>query len=88
MLASVIENATGLLSLFAELKGISVVLNTVESLGVYADKQMIGIIVRNLLSNAIKFSNESEMVIVTPKADAEYWSVSIRDEGVGISKKM
>lgn len=85
--AEVIENANELLSLSADQKGVSVELNTHDSLKVYADKQMVAAIVRNFLSNAIKFSDEGDVVTVDQQEGAEYWSISVTDEGVGISEE-
>lgn len=87
IVADVIENAGELLSLSAEQKGVSVVLNTDESLSVYADQQMIATIVRNFLSNAIKFSSEGDVVKVNQQANSDKWKICVRDEGVGMSQE-
>lgn len=86
-LADIIESSGELLCVPAGQKGVSVVLNTDDSLSVYADEQMIATIVRNFLSNAIKFSDEGDVVTVNQQVDAEYWRISVADEGVGISQE-
>ena len=50
----------------------------------FADKNMIDIIMRNFVSNAIKFCNESGNVIISSKRQEDSVEISVQDEGVGI----
>jgi signal transduction histidine kinase len=57
---------------------------------VYADRNMVRTVFRNLLSNAIKFTPENGSIQLYSKRlkqDGDYIKISIRDSGIGISKK-
>ncbi len=54
---------------------------------VYADKQMISIVIRNLINNAIKFTHEKGTIKVVCKCNTNNVSVEIIDSGVGMSKE-
>jgi len=54
---------------------------------VFADPNMINIVMRNLLSNAIKFCNISDSIIFNAKLTAEKVVCSITDSGPGINDK-
>ncbi len=54
---------------------------------VYADKNMLLIILRNLISNAIKFTNNSGMIKIDSVAKGDKIQVEITDNGVGISEE-
>ncbi|MFA6335979.1 MAG: ATP-binding protein [Bacteroidales bacterium] len=51
---------------------------------VFADKAMLGAILRNLISNAIKFTKPHGMVIISVNVITDGFVVSIKDNGVGI----
>jgi PAS domain S-box-containing protein len=50
-----------------------------------ADSNMIASVMRNLVSNAIKFSNSEGKVIITSRKDSSSITISVIDNGVGIS---
>lgn len=51
---------------------------------IYADEEMITILVRNLISNALKFSHRGGAVVVTAQPEEDHIVTEIRDTGVGI----
>ena len=51
---------------------------------VFADRQMIGTIIRNLLSNALKFTDMDGKIIIYVKNISQGVTVEIKDNGVGI----
>lgn len=51
---------------------------------VYADQDMIKLIVRNFISNAIKFTPEMGTIEVSTKIESDTVLVSVRDNGTGI----
>ena len=59
-------------------------LETMESVFVSADKDMINQVVYNLIDNAVKFTPEGGYIEVTSKADSEKIIVKIRNSGKGI----
>jgi PAS domain S-box-containing protein len=72
----------------AENKRIELLEDVKEDLFVYADKNMINVILRNLITNALKFTRKNGTVIVsaikTKKQD--FIEISVSDTGIGISK--
>ena len=53
---------------------------------VWADPNMISLVMRNLLSNAIKFSKSGGLVTIGYQLQHQFLHCSLKDEGVGISK--
>ncbi len=68
-------------------KGIAIV-NNIESLHIEADKSMLLTIFRNLISNAVKFSHPGSTVTIDCISTTTSLEVQIKDQGIGISKKM
>lgn len=56
-----------------------------ESVPVYADKNMISLVLLNLLSNAIKFTPENGLIKLSAEIKEEAVEFSISDNGIGIS---
>ena len=54
---------------------------------VYADKNMINLIVRNLLSNAIKFTGANGKITISCTSGEKYVQLDIADTGVGINRE-
>ena len=54
---------------------------------VYADQEMVNLVLRNLVSNAIKFTNRGGTVYITSKKQGKFVEIAITDTGVGISKE-
>jgi PAS domain S-box-containing protein len=54
---------------------------------VYADIDMIQLIVRNLISNAVKFSKHGGSIKITSKIKENFFVNCISDSGVGISEE-
>lgn len=52
---------------------------------VYADKNMIDLVLRNLVGNSIKFCNANGKITVTSKQFEDYIEVSVADNGIGIA---
>ena len=51
------------------------------------DQALLKNIIINLISNAIKFSPENSAITFTSCVDADKISVSVKDEGIGISEE-
>jgi signal transduction histidine kinase len=67
-------------------KSISIRMNLPQILTVFADKAMIGTVLRNLISNAIKFTMPGGEVIISVAEEQDEIIFSVRDTGVGIAK--
>ncbi len=51
---------------------------------VYADREVLGLILRNLLSNAVKFTGTGGSVRVDARVSGEGATISVHDNGVGM----
>ncbi len=76
-----------LLKIQAEAKQIHINLKVNQPMFVYADKDMINLVLRNLVANAIKFTPENGEIKIQAKKTAANIEVSVIDNGVGISKE-
>lgn len=54
---------------------------------IYADKEMIEVVLRNLISNAIKFTPKEGEVIIDVKEEEELIEVLVSDTGTGMSEE-
>ncbi|MGB8190710.1 MAG: ATP-binding protein [Chitinophagaceae bacterium] len=85
-IAQMIDETTHLLRLQAEAKRIYIQRIPDQSVYVFADRDMLNLVLRNLVSNAIKFTPENgNIVIETADLGADI-EVSIRDTGVGMTR--
>ncbi len=54
----------------------------------HADRNTINLVIRNLLTNAIKFTNEGGEIVITATDSPSHWTVSVRDNGIGMSEEI
>jgi PAS domain S-box-containing protein len=85
-MVSLIEETCSLLDDNALQKSITIQKQLPHNLPVFADLYMISTVLRNLISNAIKFTNAGGEIIVSAGEAATEIVVSVKDNGVGISK--
>jgi signal transduction histidine kinase len=81
-----IEETTPLFDDIAGQKSISIRKNLSQGATVFADKTMISTVLRNLISNAIKFTNTGGEIVISVVNKTSELTVSVSDNGVGISK--
>ncbi len=87
-ISELIEQNIELTKASAENKSISLVSEIDSNCSVYADNNMINLVIRNLLSNAIKFTKEEgSIVIKCYDVKPDELAVSITDTGIGMSKE-
>ena len=85
-LLDVINDVNSLLDLAAQKKNIQL-LNSVEpKIHVFADKNMLQLVLRNLISNSVKFTPENGLVKVTAELNGTDIVLCVEDSGVGIPK--
>lgn len=82
-----INDVVKLLRLQAEAKKINIEVLTDHSVTVFADKDMINLVLRNLLSNAIKFTPDGGDITIGVSQLSSYAEVYVEDTGTGISKE-
>jgi len=82
-----VESVLDQFKLQAENKNITLNIEVPENTYIFADYDLMKLVLRNLIANAIKFSfNNSEIQIFADKIDESTYQVSIRDNGTGIPK--
>ncbi|MDD4190984.1 MAG: tetratricopeptide repeat-containing sensor histidine kinase [Mangrovibacterium sp.] len=86
-LASLVDNNILLHARSAERKQIRLRSSVLPGVAVYADHNMVNLILRNLISNAIKFTGENGEITVSSKDKEDFIEVSLADSGVGIPKE-
>ncbi|MBW8334499.1 MAG: PAS domain S-box protein [Prolixibacteraceae bacterium] len=82
-----LTNVIRLLNDSAENKGISIYTELPDRSFVFADKAMLGTILRNLISNSIKYTKSEGVITVAAKQMNNGLLVSVTDDGVGISSE-
>lgn len=86
-ISKITEEVLQLLRLQAESKHIYMKSGIDAPVYVYADKDMINLVLRNLLSNAIKFTPEEGTISVGAREDRSHIEVFVEDTGTGISEE-
>jgi len=67
-------------------KGVKIINEIPLNTFVYADKNMIDLVVRNFVGNAIKFSHPKGEIVLSAKKIDDQIEVSVSDSGTGISQ--
>ncbi|MBI1767095.1 MAG: tetratricopeptide repeat-containing sensor histidine kinase [Bacteroidetes bacterium] len=83
-LRPVVDETIELLSVSAKIKMIDLNSNISDDISVFADEEMMKIVLRNLVSNAIKFCKKSDCISIEACPKAEDVVVSVEDTGSGI----
>lgn len=86
-LRPMVNETVGLLSAMAEGKGITIYFEVPEDLTVFADQEMIKLVLRNLIMNAIKFCRSNDRINIAAKNQNEMVSISVCDTGQGIAQE-
>ncbi len=71
----------------AEKKQILISCDFDHTIKVFADKEMIKLVLRNLLSNAVKFSEKGDKVWLEVYEKADQMIISVNDQGMGMSEE-
>ncbi|HXB06063.1 MAG TPA: HAMP domain-containing sensor histidine kinase [Puia sp.] len=83
-IARITKEVLQLLRLQAEAKHIYITSKIERPVYVYADKDMINLVLRNLLSNAIKFTPEAGSICIEAREMRSHIEVLVQDTGMGI----
>ena len=54
----------------------------------FADKNMLGVILRNLLSNAIKYTESNGKIEIYSRPVGEFVEITVSDSGIGMTKEV
>lgn len=71
----------------ASAKDISLSYSFDPDLTIYADKDMMQLIIRNFVGNAIKFTHKGGVISVASETGTDSCIISIKDSGIGISQE-
>ncbi|MCE1190179.1 MAG: PAS domain S-box protein [Ignavibacteria bacterium] len=82
-----ISLAIDLLNHSASQKNISIRIDCADDVLIYADGNMLQMVLRNLLANAIKFSYENSTVTILAKTTETGTYISVSDNGIGIPQE-
>ncbi|MGZ2369455.1 PAS domain S-box protein [Ancylomarina sp. YFZ004] len=87
ILSSIICGTIELSNTAAVAKHISITQNMPDDIEVYADKDMLKVVLRNLISNAIKFTKSDGNISATAKKRHSQVEIAISDNGVGMNEE-
>jgi PAS domain S-box-containing protein len=85
-LVPVIRESVDILSSSAKLKNISIHFEAADSTRIFADKNMLKIILLNLISNAIKYTNAGGNINVNAVSNQNETEIIISDDGIGMKE--
>jgi two-component system, sensor histidine kinase and response regulator len=83
----VIDDVLRLMNLQADAKKIKIENRATDRVYLWADKDMINLVLRNLISNAIKFTPPGGSVSIGASERSSFTEVYVKDSGKGISNK-
>lgn len=84
-LQNLVTDNLKLISNRAQNKNISLVNQVDSPQEVYADKDMVKLIIRNILHNALKFTPEGKNIYLSMEENEEFAILKIQDEGIGMT---
>lgn len=85
---SIIHQEIESLQSLAKQKHIGIINSVPNHTLVYADRNMLGSIIRNLLSNAIKYSYSNNKIEISHQTDAKNQTFTFKDYGTGIEPSL
>ncbi len=84
VLSEICRDAVDILNQNADAKNILIHNRVNPDLVIYADTEMLKVVLRNLVSNAIKFTNKGGTININAEQQSSSVIVSVSDNGVGI----
>jgi len=81
---SISENLLKIFNPLAGAKNITIINNASEEISVFADSDMLKVILRNLISNAIKFTDRNGTINISAVQNSGKVTISVADNGIGI----
>lgn len=86
-LREVVDNTLRLLQPSFNEKKLTVFNHMESKVEVFADQDLIDVVVRNILNNAVKFSNFEDSVTIFSEGDEHWIYWCVQDQGVGMSEE-
>lgn len=70
-------------------KQIEIINELEENTICFADKDQISLALRNILNNSLKFTPKGGKIVISSKKHGQnFWKISIKDNGIGMSKEI
>ena len=85
-LTSAIKEAVSLAKAHSSAKAISISINCPDNTKVYADRNMLAMMLNNLISNAIKFTNNNGCISISVQQN-DYTAIKVQDNGIGMTEE-
>ncbi len=82
-----VEKILPMYSSMYEHKKIKISLDIPNAIQIYSDVEILTIVIRNLIYNAIKFTPENGVIKIGAKWEIGFFTLSVKDSGIGIDKK-
>jgi PAS domain S-box-containing protein len=86
-LTSIIREVIGISKTAANFKNISLDYNQPGEIEIFADENMVKVVLRNLVSNAIKFTNAGGSINVSAIPNQSEVEITVSDNGVGMDNE-
>lgn len=86
-LKEVVENSLMLLKASYKEKELSVFNHMGSKVEVFADQDLIEVVIRNILNNASKFSNSNDSVTIYSETDKDWVYWFVMDQGIGMTEE-
>ncbi|HEU0110062.1 MAG TPA: HAMP domain-containing sensor histidine kinase [Flavisolibacter sp.] len=86
-LTELIHDVMNLLRLQAQAKNVRIQNKAISPIHVFADRDMINLVLRNLISNAIKFTPNDGQIAIGINQHSYFAEVYVQDTGMGISEE-
>ncbi len=82
------EKVLNILKFVSSNKGVEIINHIDKNIEFVFDKNMLNSILLNLVNNAIKFSNKGNKIEILSKEFDNYYKISVKDEGIGMSEEI
>lgn len=86
-LAKLVQEVISVFETIAQEKRITIEHEPLHQTLIYADQDMVRIILQNIISNAIKFTPEGGFIHIDYAYEAETVTLNVRDSGIGMSQR-